>query len=124
MLTVTLPFPSPELFPNRVRGHWAKTADIKAKALADAYAITYQAVSQYRGEWYSLTGDIPLQITFCPPDKRHRDLDNMLAACKSLLDGMATALTVNDRQFSPITILRGGTARPPCVVVQIGEDKE
>lgn len=124
MLTVTLPFPSPEFFPNRVRGHWAKTADIKAKALADAYAITYQAVSKYRGEWYSLTGDIPLQITFFPPDKRHRDLDNMLAACKSLLDGMATALTVNDKQFSPITILRGGTARPACVVVQIGEDKE
>ena len=123
MLTITLPFPSPELFPNRVRGHWAKTGDIKAKAIADAYTITYQAVSQYRGEWYPLTGDIPLQITFCPPDKRHRDLDNMLAAMKASLDGVATALTVNDKQFGPITILRGGTARPACVVVQIGEDK-
>lgn len=120
MLTVTLPFPAPELFPNRVRGHWAKTGGIKAKAVADAYAVTYQAVNQHRGELAALTGDIPLQLTFCPPDKRHRDLDNMLAACKAMLDGVATALTVNDKQFSPITILRGGTARPACVVVQIG----
>lgn len=118
MLTITLPFPAPELFPNRVRGHWAKISGVKAKAVADAFAVTHQAVHHYRGA--PLAGDIPLTLTFCPPDKRHRDLDNMLAACKALLDGMAMALKVNDKQFSPITILRGGTARPACVVVQIG----
>ena len=118
MLTITLPFPAPELFPNRVRGHWAKISGTKAKAVADAFAVTHQAVHNYRGE--ALTGDIPLTLTFCPPDKRHRDLDGCLSACKQMLDGVALALKVNDKRFSPITILRGGTTRPPCVVVQIG----
>lgn len=118
MLTLALPFPAPELFPNRMRGHWAKTSGAKAKAVADAFAVAHQAMHHYRGE--ALTGDIPLTLTFCPPDKRPRDLDNMLAAMKAAIDGMAQALKVNDKSFSPITILRGGTARPPCVVVQIG----
>jgi crossover junction endodeoxyribonuclease RusA len=121
VLTVSLPFPAPELFPNRVRGHWAKTSGAKAQAIADAYALTYQAVSRHKGPWYPPTGAIPLRLEFFPPDKRHRDLDNMLAAMKASLDGVATALTVNDKQFGPITLIRGGTARPACVVVSIGE---
>jgi crossover junction endodeoxyribonuclease RusA len=121
MLTVTLPFPAPELFPNRANGkHYRAVKDHKEKAWSDAYTMTHQAVNQHKGEWYPLTGDIPLTLTFFPADKRHRDLDNCLAACKSLLDGMATALTVNDKQFGPITIVRGGVAKPACVLVKVG----
>jgi crossover junction endodeoxyribonuclease RusA len=119
-LTVNLPFPAPELFPNRVRGHWAKTSGVKAQAIADAYALTYQAVSRYSGKWYPLTGAIPLTLEFFPPDKRRRDLDGMLSAMKASLDGVATALTVDDSQFGPITLIRGGIARPACVLVTVG----
>ena len=41
---------------------------------------------------------------FYPPDKRHRDADNMVAAIKSGLDGLADALMVNDRLFLPTFI--------------------
>lgn len=43
-------------------------------------------------------------IIFHPPDKRHRDLDNMLASIKYGLDGIALAWGVNDKDFKPITI--------------------
>ena len=46
-------------------------------------------------------GKIPLTITFYPPDKRHRDADNMVASIKAGLDGVADALKVNDRRFLP-----------------------
>lgn len=47
-----------------------------------------------------------VSITFCPPDRRRRDLDNMLAACKPLLDGIADATGVDDHLWS-LTIRRG-----------------
>ena len=46
----------------------------------------------------------PISLDFIPPDKRHRDLDNLLASSKQLLDGVAHGLGINDRQFRPITI--------------------
>ena len=121
MLTVELPFPPADLFPNRKNGkHWSSTSAIKEKAWGDAYTLTHQAVNKYRGEWYPLTGDVPLTITFCQPDKRHRDADNMLAAMKSQIDGMATALTVNDKVFWPITLKRGEVRKGGAVLVEIG----
>jgi crossover junction endodeoxyribonuclease RusA len=51
-------------------------------------------------------GPIAVAITFRPPDKRARDLDNMLAAIKPHLDGVADALHVNDARFV-LTIARG-----------------
>jgi crossover junction endodeoxyribonuclease RusA len=42
-----------------------------------------------------------MTITFHPPDKRHRDRDNMIASCKALMDGLSDALGVDDRHFIP-----------------------
>jgi crossover junction endodeoxyribonuclease RusA len=36
---------------------------------------------------------------FYPPDRRHRDMDNMFAAMKAGLDGLADALHFNDKGF-------------------------
>ena len=52
-------------------------------------------------------GDVALTLVFHQEDKRHRDLDNMLSACKQILDGVALGLGINDKQFRPITIDRG-----------------
>jgi crossover junction endodeoxyribonuclease RusA len=46
-------------------------------------------------------GKIPVEITFYPPDKRHRDADNMVASIKAGIDGLADALKVNDKRFLP-----------------------
>ena len=47
-----------------------------------------------------------LDITFYPPDRRKRDLDNMLSAIKYGLDGIALASGVDDYSWS-LTISRG-----------------
>lgn len=47
-----------------------------------------------------------VELTFYPPCKRNRDRDNLLAAMKSGLDGLADAMNVNDRRFVPIVRLK------------------
>ena len=42
---------------------------------------------------------VAIDLTFYPPDRRHRDDDNMLAAMKAGRDGLADALGVNDHKF-------------------------
>lgn len=122
MIEVTLPFPAPELFPNRSKGrHWGETKTARAAAHEAAYTLTYKAVNGFKGKWPDLTTDVPLTLTFCQPDKRGRDADNMLAAAKHLLDGVASALTINDKRFSPITIKRGEVVKGGALLVQVGE---
>lgn len=41
-----------------------------------------------------------LTITFVPPDRRHRDLDNMLSSIKAGLDGLRDVLSVDDSKWS------------------------
>ena len=45
-----------------------------------------------------------MHIIFYKPNRRHMDLDNMLASMKSGLDGMCEALEIDDRCFKKITI--------------------
>lgn len=121
MIRVTLPFPASSLMPNRASGkHWTTTRPAKNDAFGQAYALTHAAVQQHEGAWFPLTGQVPLKITFAMPDKRGRDLDNLLAACKHAIDGIATALTINDKMFSPITIVRGDVVKGGAVFVEVG----
>ena len=52
------------------------------------------------------SGKIPIEVTFYPPDKRHRDADNMVASIKAGLDGLADALKVNDKNFLPTFVFK------------------
>jgi crossover junction endodeoxyribonuclease RusA len=56
--------------------------------------------------WKYQGGEVALTLTYEMDDKRHRDADNLLAASKAGIDGMAQALGVDDRHFQPITIYR------------------
>ena len=49
---------------------------------------------------------MPRVITFIQPDRRHRDRDYLLAACKPALDGVADGLEINNSQIDPVTIRR------------------
>jgi hypothetical protein len=46
------------------------------------------------------TGDIPIKITFTPPNNRS-DRANYANRVKAYLDGVASALGVNDKRFLP-----------------------
>jgi crossover junction endodeoxyribonuclease RusA len=124
MLTVTLPWPDSKLAPNRAKGlHWAKTHGARAVAFETAYVLTGQeirAASERKDAWFSLVGEVPLTITFNPPDKRKRDLDNALSSCKHFIDGIATALTIDDSRFSPVTLKRGEPVKGGNVVMEVG----
>lgn len=124
MITVTLPFPNAKLNPNRSKGvHWAATSALRKKARNDALWLTKGAMLQRMLEQLPALefGEaIPLTITFIQPDRRHRDRDNLLAACKPGLDGVADALEVNDARFDPVTIRREFGAKPGSVRIEIG----
>lgn len=94
MAVIEFPWPNKGLSPN-ARLHWAAKSKLTKKSKADAYHLTVAAGLAGLG----LDGPINIRIDFHPPDRRGRDVDNMLSSCKSTLDGMAEAMGVNDRQF-------------------------
>lgn len=45
------------------------------------------------------TPKIALWLDFVPPDRRHRDDDNLVASFKAGRDGIAMALGIDDKRF-------------------------
>lgn len=93
MLIVMLPWPPKALSPNS-RKHWRAVA--KAKAAYRAACAT-QAVVQ--GAKRISAEKLAVHLEFHPPDKRRRDMDNMIASMKSGLDGLADVLGVDDNRW-------------------------
>ena len=91
--TVTLPWPPKSLSPN-ARLHWAATSKSKA-----AYRYACRMLAKQAG--ISMPADArPLvSLLFVPPDRRARDRDNMLAAMKAGLDGLADAMGCDDSRW-------------------------
>lgn len=96
-----LPWPDRTLNPN-VKTHWA----IKAKQIKihrDMAFVSTKCTTNIEKKGTTL------EFTFTPPDKRKRDVDNMLAMCKAYLDGICDALSINDEQFTKIVVIK----KPP-----------
>lgn len=94
---LVLPFPNSVLMPNKSQGkHWTVTRPARNKAKSDAFYLAKQAGWQGR----DVSGC--LKITFYCPDKRKRDTDNLLAAMKPALDGVAQAIGIDDSNFKPL----------------------
>lgn len=116
-LIVVLPFPDRRLNPNSAKGtHWAATSALRKKARSDAAWLTRAAGA---GLHFEPGQELALTITFVQPDRRARDRDNLLAASKPMLDGVADALGVNDSQFEPVTIRREYGGKPGSMRVEI-----
>lgn len=118
-MIIMLPWPDMSLMPNRKNGrHWGGTQAAKVRARQDGY---YATINAHPGQ--IMLGDtVPLRITFAAPDKRHRDLDNLLACVKPHIDGIAQALGVDDKQFRPLTIdAKHDTLKTGFVRIEVGE---
>lgn len=112
LLKLTMPWPvMRELSPNW-RGHWAGKAKAKKK-LRDAWA----GAALQQGARKITADALTVRLVFFPPDKRARDLDNLLASVKAGLDGLADVLGVDDSKWS----LAISKAREPggFVVVEV-----
>lgn len=90
-----LPWPDRRLSPN-AREHWTTTSKIKklyrarCKAIGLAVGLGYLEGSE---------NAVSVCLTFFAPDKRARDMDNMLASMKAGLDGLADAMGVDDSKW-------------------------
>jgi crossover junction endodeoxyribonuclease RusA len=94
---LTLPWPPKELSPN-ARVHRLAKAKFAKEYRYACWVLAKEA------KLVAPEGQVHLKITFFPPTRQPRDLDNCLASIKSGLDGVADALGINDRDFRPITI--------------------
>jgi hypothetical protein len=102
--TLILPYPDKSLNPNRKTGrHWAVTKKAKDVAFEVAY---YEAKLAYSGVTV-VEQAMTMTITYVRKDKRMVDLDNLLSASKSIIDGIAQGMKINDKYFEPIIIKRG-----------------
>ncbi len=109
MITITLPWPSPKLNPN-ARIHWGK----RAKA-SKRYKLDCGWACKAAGVRPLAIKRAAVAVTFHPPDKQRRDLDNMVASIKAGLDAVSAAVGVDDSRFE--LILARGEPRPGGAVI-------
>ena len=115
---VTLPWPPKILSPN-ARAHWA--AKNRAVKLYRENCAWLTKAAGLRVDW---DGFVHVWITFCPPDRRHRDMDNCISSGKSLLDGVAQALGVNDSRFRLHPFLSDKVTKGGAVKVRLSKGIE
>lgn len=122
-MRIELPWPDAKLNPNRSKGmHWSATAQLRKTAREAAFWIARQSmVENQKTGGASPYGErlVALEITFLAPNKHARDLDNLLAALKPSLDGIADCLGTDDSKFEPILIRRGFAKPPGSVIVEV-----
>lgn len=92
-MIVVLPWPPKALHPNS-RPHWAQLAKAKKAYRYACCMLTKQAGIKLDPQARPL-----VSLEFVPPDRRKRDLDGCLAACKALLDGVADAIGCDDSRW-------------------------
>jgi len=92
---ISAPWPPSGLSPN-ARLHWAQKATItKGYKAAVGWEAKAQGIKRIEARTLFVT------ITFCPPDKRPRDRDNMIASAKAAQDAIAAMIGVDDSKWVP-----------------------
>jgi crossover junction endodeoxyribonuclease RusA len=95
-LHLMLPFPEAVLNPNK-KVHWSLKYKAAGVAREAAFYLTLEKGVKLNPERRYI-----VNLVFCPPDKRTRDLDNLTTAMKSALDGMCQGLGINDKMIRPL----------------------
>ncbi len=106
VLTVKLPWPPRILNPNS-RAHWREKAPIIRQYRHDCGWFAKEA------GWRKLDAKrANVRVEFYPPNSRKRDLDNCIAACKPMFDGLSDIVGIDDAkwhiEFKMNTPTRGG----------------
>lgn len=114
-MRIDLPFPPSALRPNAASpGSWRRK-QVAAKAYkADCLILCRAGLDR------ASIASAHLTLRFCPPDRRRRDLDNMLASFKQGIDAIAETIGVDDQHFG-FTLGRGDPVKGGVVQVTITE---
>lgn len=113
MIHMTLPWPPKELSPN-ARVHWRQKHK-HAKAYRRTCGLIALALDAPR-----LSGKKYFWVTFCPPDRRSYDDDNLVARFKAGRDGIADGLGIDDKNF--VTTINIGKPVPGGAVRVLIQD--
>lgn len=110
---IELPWPPAALSPN-ARAHWAA----KARA-AKSYKHACLAILMQHKPF--LKDKSQFAITFCPPNKLRRDLDNLIASFKSGQDALSLITGIDDSNFV-VTHSIGAVSLNGCVKIEIADE--
>ena len=98
-VTLELPFPHRTLSPN-ARLHWRA----KAKAVASYRESCGWIANEAFGRVGRLAPPVQADVVFILPDRRRRDLDNLMAMLKPAWDGMVDGGLLEDDQAGMLEI--------------------
>lgn len=117
--TVELSFPAPELMQNRREGHhWRYAHEAKVAQRQEAYLLARQVITQSGFETQP-NARYRVEMVFCPPDNRRRDVSNLHAAMKAALDGIAEAMEIDDSAFTEHEQRMSAVHARGCVRVRV-----
>lgn len=113
-MKVVISWPERALWQN-ARVHWAERSRAVKSHRHEANVLARRA-----GLRKPPSDNPKITVTFHPPDRRKRDLQNMPATVKGALDGLADAMGVDDSTFRVTfptefgEVVKGG-----CVVLEV-----
>lgn len=111
---VELPWPPIKSSPNGSQGDWRGKARAGRYYKRDCWAVIKAA-----GIAPMSASEVEVNIIFCPPDNRRRDLDGCLTRAKRGLDALSEAIGVDDSRWNVITLERGDKVRGGSVIVSV-----
>ncbi len=95
------------------RRHWRQVAADNAEWKQIAETLTNVAIRKWERdhglEWRALDS-VTVSVAFGLPDRRVRDLDNLIASCKPLMDGIVAAGAIVDDSIDVITRMEFGAS--------------
>lgn len=95
-LHLMLPWPDMILMPNK-HVHWSKKNRARITGREAGYYIALE-----KGVKLDPEKKYRVDLVFCPPDRRTRDLDNLVSSMKSTLDGVCRGLGIDDKMIRPL----------------------
>jgi crossover junction endodeoxyribonuclease RusA len=112
-ISLVLPWPDLRLSPNSRKPHRWLT-NVRSIARNTGFFAAKEA-------GWSIPDRTPLHLylTFCPPDHRRRDDDNLIGAFKSYRDGIFKALCVDDSNVKLTTYGIGKKTEGGAVIVKV-----
>jgi crossover junction endodeoxyribonuclease RusA len=123
-MTLTLPWPSSVLLPNR-KLHWAIKGRATSEARAEAWAVGLCERLKHVGTspLFGIAG-CTAHVTFHPPDRRRRDLDNLLRSIKPYFDGLTDAkVIIDDSCIKEISVRMAEPSKDSRVEIELTEVK-